>query len=54
MTFTVKYRTSNGSIAEKDVEAANRADCFAKCKAQGIVPIGVSDGVNVSESGKKP
>ena len=53
MTFTVKYRTNSGSIAEKVVEAANRADCFAKCKAQGIVPIGVSDGANVSASGKR-
>ena len=44
MTFTVKYRTSNGSIAEKAVEAANRADCFAKCKAQGIVPVKVEAG----------
>ena len=41
MTFTVKYRTNSGSVAEKDVEAANRTDCFAKCKALGIVPIGV-------------
>ena len=50
MTFTVKYRTSNGSIAEKAVEAANRADCFAKCKAQGIVPVGVAAGATA----KKP
>ena len=44
MTFTVKHRTNSGSIAEKVVEAANRADCFAKCKVQGISPIGVEDG----------
>ena len=49
MTFTVKYRTGNGSIAEKAVEAANRADCFAKCKAQGIVPIAVENGSKVSK-----
>ena len=53
MTFTVKYRTSNGSISEKAVEAANRADCFAKCKAQGIVPIGVSNGDKASAASKK-
>ena len=53
MTFTVKYRTSNGSTAEKAVEAANRADCFAKCKAQGIVPIGVSNGDKVSAASKR-
>ena len=50
MTFTVKYRTNSGSIAEKAVEAANRADCFAKCKAQGIVPVGVEAGATA----KKP
>ena len=44
MTFTVKYRSNNGSIAEKPIEAANRADCFANCKAQGIVPISVEYG----------
>ncbi len=44
MIFTVKYRTNSGSIAEKTVDAANRADCFAKCKSQGIVPIGVKSG----------
>ena len=44
MTFTVKYRTSNGSTAEKAVEAANRADCFAKCKERGISPMSVKDG----------
>ena len=38
---------------EKAVEAANRADCFAKCKAQGIVPIGFSDGNNASAASKK-
>ena len=54
MTFTVKYRSNNGSIAEKPVEAANRADCFAKCKAQGIVPVGVSEGNNVSAASQRP
>ena len=53
MTFTVKYRTNSGSIAEKAVEAANRTDCFAKCKAQGIVPIAVeSDSSVAKKSGK--
>ena len=51
MTFTVKYRTGNGSIAEKAVEAANRADCFAKCKAQGIVPVAVESGSAVAKKG---
>ena len=53
MVFSVKYRDSSGAVCEKAVEAANRADCFAKCKAQGIVPIGVSDGNNASVASKK-
>ena len=53
MVFSVKYRDSSGAVCEKAVEAANRADCFAKCKAQGIVPVGVSDGDNATVSGKK-
>ena len=50
MVFSVKYRDSSGAVCEKAVEAANRVDCFAKCKAQGIVPIGV----DVSAATKKP
>ena len=50
MVFSVKYRDSSGAVCEKAVEAANRADCFAKCKVQGIVPIGV----DVSAATKKP
>jgi hypothetical protein len=53
MVFSVKYRDSSGAVCEKAVEAANRADCFAKCKAQGIVPVGVSDGDNVSSASKR-
>ena len=41
MVFSVKYRDSSGAVCEKAVDAANRADCFAKCKALGIVPLGV-------------
>ena len=54
MTFTVKYRTSNGSISEKAVEAANRADCFAKCKAQGILPVKVEAGKVTEKSASTP
>ena len=50
MVFSVKYRDSSGAVREKAVEAANRADCFAKCKAQGIVPIAVEAGA----AAKKP
>ena len=44
MVFSVKYRDTSGAMCEKSVEAANRADCFAKCKAQGILPIEVKSG----------
>ena len=44
MVFSVKYRDSSGAVCEKAVDAANRADCFAKCKALGIVPFGVEAG----------
>jgi hypothetical protein len=38
-------------VCEKAGEAANRADCFAKCKAQGIVPIAVESGSAVANKG---
>ena len=44
MTFIIKYRASNGSIAEEMIEAINRSDCFAKCKEHGIVPMSVRKG----------
>ena len=49
MVFSVKYRDSSGAVCEKAVEAANRADCFAKCKAQGIVPIAVVGSLEASK-----
>lgn len=49
MVFSVKYRDSSGAVCEKSVEAANRADCFAKCKAQGIVPVEVAEQNNVKQ-----
>lgn len=39
MIFTVKYRAKDGSVAEECIEAANRGDCIAKCKAKGIAPV---------------
>ena len=50
MVFLVKYRDSSGAVREKAVEVANRADCLAKCKEQGIVPIAVEAGA----AAKKP
>lgn len=54
MTFTVKYRAKNGSVAEEIVEAANRSDCFVKCKSRGIVPMSVREGDGKVKSGTKP
>ena len=50
MLFSVKYRDNSGALCEKAVEAADRSECFAKCKAQGIVPIAVEAGA----AAKKP
>lgn len=44
MTFNVKYRANNGSVAFETVEAADRSDCLAKCKKRGIAPISVIEG----------
>ena len=44
MTFTVKYRTNNGAMREVCIEAANRSECLAKCKSQGIAPVSVKEG----------
>jgi len=44
MTFNVKYRANNGSVAFETVDAADRSDCLAKCKKRGIAPISVIEG----------
>ena len=44
MLFTVTYRDKNGAKAEMEIEAANRAKCFAQCKAHSIAPLGVREG----------
>ena len=44
MTFTVTYRGTDGAICEEVVEAAGRAECFARMKARGITPIAVKEG----------
>ena len=44
MTFTVTYRGADGALCEKRVEAANRGECFAQCRARGIAPLGVKEG----------
>ena len=49
MVFSVKYRDNSGALCEKSVEAANRSECFARCKAQGIVPMSVGTGAKRKE-----
>jgi len=44
MTFTVTYREKDGAKAETVVEATNRAECVAACKARGIVPTMIREG----------
>ena len=43
MTFAVTYRGKDGMLREEPVEAAGRAECFAQCRARGIVPTGVRE-----------
>jgi hypothetical protein len=43
MIFTVKSRAKDGSVAEECIEAVNRSECIAKCKAHGIAPISVRE-----------
>ena len=49
MLFTVTYREKDGAKAEVEIEAANRSECFAQCKARGIAPLGAREG----RSGKR-
>ena len=49
MEFAVTYRDRDGAIRTECIEAKDRADCFAKCKERGIVPVGV----DVQKSGKE-
>ena len=44
MTCAVTYRGKDGSLREEAVEAASRAECFAQCKARGIMPVSVKEG----------
>ncbi len=45
MIFTVTYREKNGALAEVEIEALGRAECFAQCRARGITPMKVREGV---------
>ena len=43
MAFIVTYRDKDGTAREERVEAANRAECFSKCRAKGILPMGIEE-----------
>ena len=53
MVFSVKYRDNSGALCEKSVEAANRSECLARCKADGIAPMSVRECGFSSQSAKK-
>lgn len=56
MLFTVTYREKDGAKVEVEIEAANRSDCFAQCKARGIAPLGVrvgGSGARVASSNRR-
>ncbi len=44
MTFIVTYREKDGALAEVEIEAAGRAECFTQCRARGIAPMKVREG----------
>jgi hypothetical protein len=50
MTFTVKYRAGDGAMREERIEAANRGECIAKCKAHGIAPVSVREYIATGHS----
>ena len=45
MNFEVKYRAPNGALRVECIEAAGRAECIAQCRARGITPMRVAEGV---------
>ena len=48
MRFTYIYRDASGAKQAGEIEAEDRADCFAKLKERGIVPVNVREGDEVS------
>jgi len=43
MTFTITYRTKDGSLGEVEMDAMNRTECMVECHKQGIVPVRVQE-----------
>ena len=54
MTFTVTYRGADGALREEAVDAASRAECFARMKARGIAPVSVKEGASLGERASRP
>lgn len=44
MTFLVTYRDKTGAKREEALEAANRTECLAACRARGISPLAILEG----------
>ena len=44
MRFTYIYRDASGAKQAGEIEAEDRADCFARLKERGIVPVNVREG----------
>ena len=53
MTFTVKYRANDGKVREESIEAANRSECVAKCKARGWILVSAEEGKTKASLGIK-
>lgn len=53
MTFTVTYRSADGSMRDKMVDAASRAECLALMRTQGITPTSVKENGSRDEKGKR-
>lgn len=48
MLFTVTYRGASGASMTEVVEAASRADCFAKMRTRGVSVLSVKEGASKS------
>lgn len=44
MKFTAAYRAADGSMASETVEAADRAEAFARLRERGIEPVSLKEG----------
>jgi len=54
MTFTYTYRNNSGALETDVIEAANRLQCLAELKKQGVLPIKILEGGVAPKSGSGP